>query len=445
MNLRRWLGVAAVLSLLGLSAFGAWRWLSVPPPAAPPPPWFEDVTDAVGLDFVHDAGPTGTYFDPQHLGSGAALFDAANSGRLDVLLLNNGGPDGRPNAFFKQLPDGRFQDVSKGSGLDFAGYNMGVAVGDVNNDGLPDVLVTQYGGIKLLLNNGDYTFTDVTAEAGLENPRWAASAAFLDYDRDGWLDLVVVNYVEYDPSVPCHRAGGELDFCAPKDLPGTVTHLYHNQGPAPGHRVRFEDATKSSGLSAAAGPGLGVVCADFDGDGWPDIFVANDGAPNHLWINQKDGTFKEEAVLRGVAVNAMGQAQAGMGIALGDVDGDGMFDLYVTHLTQETNTLWKQEPRGLFADRTASTGLGAPRQRGTGFGTVLADFDLGGSLDAAIVNGGIARPAGVAPAADFWAPYRQKNLLFVNDGDGRSSTDSRAGAGVLRDAGRVARPGRRRH
>ena len=419
MNFRRWLCVAAVLSLFGLAG-GAWLWHSVAPPAAPPPPpWFEDVTDAVGIDFVHDPGPTGTYFMPQSLGSGAALFDAHNDGRLDVLLLNNGGPEGRPNAFFKQMPDGRFQDMSNGSGLDFAGYNMGVAVGDVNNDGLPDVLVTQYGGITLLLNNGDNTFTDVTREAGLEHARWGTTAAFVDYDRDGRLDLVVVNYVDYDPSVPCRRAGGEEDFCAPKDFPGTVTNLYHNLGPDAGHRVRFKDVTQSSGLAAASGPGLGVVCADFNGDGWPDIFVANDGRPNHLWINQKDGTFTEEATSRGLAYNGMGQAEAGMGAAIGDVDGDGLFDLYVTHLTQESNTLWKQGPRGLFSDGTAAAGLAGPRGRGTGFGTVLADFDLDGALDAAVVNGQVARRAGTPPAADFWAPYVQHNLLFANDGSGK--------------------------
>jgi enediyne biosynthesis protein E4 len=164
-----------------------------------------------------------------------------------------------------------------------------------------------------------------------------------------------------------------------------------------------------------------VVCADFNGDHWPDIFVANDGKPNHLWINQHDGTFKEEAVLRGVAYNAMGKAEGNMGIALGDVDGDGLFDLFVTHLTDETNTLWKQGPRGMFQDRTGASNLSRPRWRGTGFGTVLADFDHDGALDLAVVNGAVRRkesPTG-ASLELFWNPYAERNQLFVNDGGGK--------------------------
>src|SRR5439155_1248274 len=198
---------------------------------------------------------------PESIGSGAALFDFDNAGRLDIYLLQNGGPTSRStNRLFHQGPDGRFTDVSAGSGLDVAGYGMGVAIGDVNNDGWPDVLITEYGRIRLLLNNGNGTFTDSTKEAGLDNPAWGTSACF----------------------------------------------------------------------------------ADFNGDGWPDILVANDTKPNHLWINQRNGTFKEEAVARGIAYNAMGKAEANMGIAIGDVDGDGLFDVFVTHLTDETHTLWKQ-------------------------------------------------------------------------------------------------------
>ncbi len=302
-----------------------------------------------------------------------------------------------------------------------AGYNTGVAIGNVNNDGRPDVCLTQYGGVQLFVNQGDGTFRDTTTEAGLEHPFWATSAAFVDYDRDGWLDLVVVNYLRYDPSVVCEMVGGQ-DFCHPRTFPGTVTKLYRNLGGSRGKKakVRFEDVTRSSGLGRVAGPGLGVLCADFDGDGWPDILIANDGKPNHLWINQRQGTFQEEAVLRGVAYNVMGQAEANMGVAIGDVDGDGLFDLFITHLTIESNTLWKQVKRGEFEDRTAASGLIRPVWRGTGFGTVLADFNLDGSLDVAVVNGDIARPPAKArDERSFWTPYEQRNQLFANDGMGK--------------------------
>jgi enediyne biosynthesis protein E4 len=397
------------------------------PPGEEPagPPWFADVTGQAGLHFVHDAGPVGRYFLPQAMGSGAALFDFDNDGRLDIYLLQNGGPDsGSTNRLFHQLPDGTFQDVSAGSGLDVAGFNMGVAVGDVNNDGFPDVLVTRYGGIKLFLNNGNGTFTDVTKEAGLDNPAWGTSAAFFDYDRDGWLDLVVVNYLDYDPTWPCTTASGRPDYCAPRAFGGRVSRLFHNLGKTAGAQgVRFEDVTEASGLGRLAGPGLGVVCADFDGDGWPDLFIANDGQPNRLWINRHDGTFREEAVQRGVAFNALGQAEAGMGVALGDVDGDGLFDLFVTHLTEETNTLWRQGPRGLFHDRTAGAGLAVSRGRGTGFGTVLADFDQDGALDVAVVNGRVSRAGKREPGASggldsFWRDYAERNHLFADDGMG---------------------------
>ena len=418
--------------------FGAAAWLCrafLLSPATEPPsqgtapsvgaPWFEDVTEQVGLDFVHDAGPTGDYFMPSSSGSGAALFDFDGDGLLDIYLLQNGGPDSHStNRLYKQMADGTFKDVSKGSGLDIAGYNMGVAVGDVNNDGRPDVLVTQYGGIKLFLNNGDGTFTDVTKEAGLDHSAWGMSASFVDYDRDGWLDLVVANYIRYDPTHACQAASGRPDFCSPKSFPGAVANLYHNLGRLPGGkpgRVHFQDVTRASGLGALPGPGLGVVCADFDGDGWPDLFIANDGQPNRLWINTHDGTFTDEAVVRGVAYNAMGKAEAGMGVAVGDVDGDGLFDLFVTHLNYETNTLWKQVRRGQFADRTAGTTLAAPHWRGTGFGTALADFDQDGALDAAVVNGQVYLPEGASPktGAAFWDAYAQRNQLFAGDGAGR--------------------------
>ena len=382
------------------------------------PAWFEDITERSGLRFTHDAGRSPeTYFFPKVIGSGAAFFDFDNDGRLDVYLVQNGGPESTStNRLFHQLPDGTFEDVSAGSGLDVAGYGMGVAVGDVNNDGLPDVLLTEYGRVRLFLNQGGGKFRDVTAQAGLDNPHWGTSAAFFDYDRDGWLDLVIVNYVDYDPTKPCGSVVGRLDFCGPHAFRGTVARLFRNLGAS----GRFEDVTVKSGLGQASGAALGVVCADFDGDGWPDILVANDGAANHLWINQRNGTFKEEALLRGLAYDGVGAAQANMGIALGDVDGDGLPDVFITHLPSELPVLWKQGPAGFFQDRTGAAGLTAARYRGTGFGTAFGDFDNDGSLDLAVVNGAVRHGGSPPPdGGTFWDRFAERNQLFANDGTGR--------------------------
>src|SRR5438132_1768711 len=392
------------------------------------PPWFVDVTKESGLNFVHELGsvPLDQYFMPHLLGSGVAVFDFDNDSRLDIYLVQNGGPRSQAtNRLFRQRADGRFVDVSKGSGLDIVGHGMGVAIGDVNNDGWPDVVVTEYCGIRLFLNNGNGTFTEVTAEAGLENPLWATSASFIDYDRDGWLDLVVTNYVDYDPTRRCSRSeGNRPDFCNPNNFAGTVTKLYRNLGRVQsGNKqvVRFEDVTLKAGLGRFLGPGLGVVCADFDGDHWPDILIANDAKPNRLWINQRNGTFKEEAALRGIAYNGLGQMQGNMGIGLGDVNGDGLFDIFVTHLTEETHTLWQQGPRGFFQDRTAPAGFVNTHWRGTGFGIVLQDFDQDGALDIAVVNGRVSQSLSPHAAADdpFWAPYAERNQMFANDGGGQ--------------------------
>jgi hypothetical protein len=388
------------------------------------PVWFQDISKETGLDFVHDAGPVGNYFMPQIIGSGGAFFDFDNDGRLDIYLLQNGGPNSSSkNRLFRQGADGRFIDVSKGSGLDFAGYCMGVAIGDVNNDGWPDVLVTEYRGVRLFLNNGNGTFTDVTKEAGLESVLWGTSACFFDYDRDGWLDLVVTNYVDYDPSAHCALVSGIPDYCHPNRFEGTVTKLFHNLGPktGTGSKVRFEDVTLKSGIGRLPGPGLGVTCADFNGDGWPDILVANDAKPNRLWINQHDGTFKDEALVSGLAYNGKGQTQGNMGIAIGDVNGDGEFDVFITHLTEENHVLYHQSPRGFFKDLTGAARLTSPRWHGTGFGTVLVDFDHDGALDLAIVNGRVSKGqrAGNPDLTPYWNEYAERNQLFTNDGTGK--------------------------
>jgi hypothetical protein len=397
-------------------------------PADPPagPVLFRDVTAEAGLSFVHDAGPLGNFFMPQIVGSGAALFDFDNDGLLDIYLVHSAGPNSKSsNRLFHQEKNGSFRDVSAGSGLDICGYGMGVAVGDINNDGWLDVLLTQYGGSRLFLNKGNGVFTDITRQAGLDLVQWGTSASFVDYDRDGWLDFVVVHYLDYYPDRPCTDISGRREYCPPQAFPGTVSKLYHNLGCKDG-RVCFEDATLRSGLGKRPGPGLGIVCADFNGDGWPDILIANDRQPNYLWINQHDGTFREEGLRRGVAYNAEGQAQGNMGVAIGDVDGDRRLDLFITHLTEETHTLWRQTTPGWFEDRTAASGLACPRWRGTGFGTVMADFDHDGAPDLAVVNGRVmygnipkhVKSAANAETASFWSHYADRNQLFQNDGKG---------------------------
>jgi hypothetical protein len=427
---RRFLGVFLCGGLVLLAALVLSRRPVEEPPVAEQipdpsqPPWFADVTNDVGLNFVHDPGPVGTYFFPQIIGSGAAFLDFDNDGLMDIFLIQNAGPNSKSvNRLFRQTSEGKFVDVTAGSGLDVAGYGMGVAVGDVNNDGWPDILITEYGRLRLFRNNGNGTFTDVTKDSGLDNPRWGTSAAFFDFDRDGWLDLIVVNYVDYDPAITCTFPGGRKGFCEPNTFSGTVSRLFHNVSGKPGlpaGAIRFEDVTVASGLGTLPGPGLGVLCADFNGDHWPDILIANDLKANRLWINQHDGTFKEEAVIRAIATNRLGQAEANMGIALGDVDGDGEWDIFITHLAEETHTFWRQGPKGRFRDATIQSRITASHWRGTGFGTVLADFDNDGALDLAIVNGRIAEPrTGVRTATGtFWGPYLERNQLFANNGHG---------------------------
>jgi hypothetical protein len=387
---------------------------------------FVDVTEAWGLDFQHQAHSDEPYFMPRMVGSGAAVLDYDSDGYLDLYLLQNGGTNsGIPNRLYRGSATGKFEDVTMGSGLDVDGRGMGVAVGDVNNDGKVDVLVTEYGRARLFLNESTGAkpaFRDISESAGIRDYYWGLSTSFLDYDRDGWLDIVLVNYVDYDPARWCADGKSRQDFCGPRAFGGRPTQLFHNMGGAANatnDSVRFEDVTVTSKIGSRPGPGLGVFCADFDGDAWPDILVANDGKPNHLWINQKDGTFEEEAELRGIGYNNMGESEADMGIAIGDVNGDGTFDIFVTHLTTETHTLWVQQPRGMFMDQTAKSGLANSAWRGTGFGTAMVDLDNTGAADMVVVNGRVVR-AGVDSEhmaeglAEFWQPYAERNQLFKN-------------------------------
>ncbi|MEC9093564.1 MAG: CRTAC1 family protein [Planctomycetota bacterium] len=397
-------------------------------------PVFVDATESLGLDFHYDPGPLDDYFFPAIMGGGAAFLDFDNDGDLDVYCVNgNDRRGGEPaatkiqNRLFEQKEDGRFVDVTQRSGLGDRGFGMGVAVGDVNNDGNVDVYVTNYGADQLYVNQGDGCFKKATESAGIDNSRWGVSATFLDYDRDGWLDLYVTNYVSLFAARQCKSRDGRLEFCSPSAFDGTVDRLYRNLGPQADHEVRFQDVTLVSKISSKRGPGLGVVSGDFNGDHWPDLYVANDGAANVLWINQKNGTFSDEAVLRGVAFDRQGQAQAGMGVATGDVNQDGQMDLLVSHLAGESNALYLSSGNQ-FNEDSVRYGMGVSSFSSTGFGVAWADLEHDGREDVLLVNGRVTRsPLGVTTDG-FLGPYAEKNHCLLCQENGRfermaSSTD----------------------
>ncbi|HEX3248695.1 MAG TPA: CRTAC1 family protein [Pyrinomonadaceae bacterium] len=393
-------------------------------------PIFDEIAAKVGLSFRHYNGMTGKLFLPEIMGAGVALFDYDNDGDLDVFLVQGADlePRSKPNQTqprgrlfrndFAVLADGirmlRFEDVTQKSGIVATGYGMGVAVGDINNDGRPDLYITNLGSNQMYLNKGDGTFVDVTSNTGTDDPRWSTSATFLDYDRDGWLDLMVVNYAKFSTSnsPTCYAATSARDYCTPRAFAAPGNRLFHNRGDG-----TFEDVTARAGVDKEFGHGLGVVAADFNDDGWIDIYVANDGDPNQLWINQKDGTFKNEALLAGAAVNRDGKTEAGMGVDAGDFDGNGTEDIFVTHLMDETNTLFTNLGKGLFEDRTRESNLGMPGRRFTGFGTLFFDYDNDSWLDLLIVNGAVQLLPELARKGDPF-PLGQPSQLFHNTGKG---------------------------
>jgi len=408
------------------------------PSAETPRPIFEEAGEMSGLVFRHYTGGTGAHYLPEIMGSGVALFDYDNDGDLDVYLLQGSllGPDGgggrqvegsrasprlsRPpgNRLFRNelIPTGRlrFTDQTVASRTGREDYAMGVATGDYDNDGDVDLYLTNFGGNALLRNNSDGTFTDVTAAAGVDDPRWSSSASFLDYDRDGDLDLYVCNYVDFTVlgNKQCLAPTGEPDYCAPAAYRPVPDRLFRNNGGG-----KFSDVSSASGIAGVAGPALGVATADFDGDGWVDIYVANDGAPNHLWLNRRDGTFEESGLLSGTAYAADGMARAGMGLAVGDIDRDGDFDILVTNLTRQGSTLHRNDGKGLFDDATIDFRLAQPTYLSTGFGVAWFDYDRDGWLDLFAANGAVTRLSSLR--GDPY-PYHQRNQLFRQDNGGPS-------------------------
>ncbi len=440
-----WAGCLCALSLAG-------------PIIASDSPVLSDVSKEIGLGFVHFNGRTGVYYFPEMAGVGGGLADIDNDGDLDVYLVQGsilGTKETLTDALDPvptDLPprdrllrndltinnDGsrtqRLVDITDESGLRATGYGMGIAFGDIDNDGDVDLYVTNYGPNQLWRNEGPTAagavrFSDITKASGTGDPAWSSSAAFFDADADGDLDLYVANYVDFsvENNILCYATSSRQDYCGPAAYHPVADTLYLNRGDG-----TFEAQTRSALIDYQAGSGLGVATADFDGDGRVDVFVANDGEPNQLWLNQGldpagEPRFRNEALLAGVAVNRRGQPEASMGIAVGDHDHDGDVDLFLTHLTAETNTLYVNAGDGLFDDRSIESGLGAPSLPFTGFGTGWLDLDNDGWLDLIVANGAVRIQQDRLQAGDDY-PLDQTNQLFRNQ-DGQTFVDvtSRAG------------------
>ena len=402
--------------------------------AAPAGDWFVDRTGETGLDFMHVNGMTGQFYQSEMMAPGVALFDYDNDGDLDVYLaqgetLGEGVPVlplpvGQPlgdRLFRNDLtvePDGarilRFTDVTDSAGMPADGYGMGVAAGDYDNDGWTDLYLTRFGRNRMLRNQGDGTFADVSAATGTDDPSWGVPATFFDYDRDGFLDLFVGNYLTYtlESHSPCFAPSGPMDYCPPEVSLPRPDVLYRNRGDG-----TFEDVTAAAGLGREFGPALGATAADFDGDGWMDLFVANDQRENQLWINQQDGTFRNDALIQGTALGSSGEAKADMGVDAGDFDNDGDEDLFITELAGQGSTLYVNGG-GAFSDRSAAFGIRAASLPHTGFGAGWIDIDNDGWLDVVAVNGSVVLNLEEYSSDNPFA-LQQRNQVFRNLGGTR--------------------------
>jgi len=389
---RRWRPVALAAGALGL--LGA--------AGSAPLPQFMDVTESAGIDFKHENSPTSSKYLLETMGGGVALFDYDNDGRLDVFFTNGAKledpmtPASRPDRsdrrfwsrLYHQKADRTFEDVTERAGLTGMPqnlYGMGVAVGDYDDDGFEDLYVTGYGGNTLYRNNGDGTFADVTARAGVGASGWSASAGFFDYDNDGRLDLFVTRYVEwtFEPNRYCgEKKPGYRAYCHPDNYDPVTNLLFHNDGGG-----KFTDVTARAGIAAARGKGLGVAFADYDQDGFTDVFVANDSVQEFLFHNNGDGTFTEVGLLAGVGFNEDGKTFAGMGVDFADYDNDGRPDVVVTDLSNERYRLFRQGADGSFQDVTHASGVGAASMLFAGWSTRFFDYDNDGWKDVFVAQG----------------------------------------------------------
>lgn len=395
---------------------------------------FADITADLGLPGADRAWPDGTYFLPEITQGGVGLFDCDGDGVLDLLHVRVPPPGDAQAKISNRLyrrgrgeSAGRFLDVTSEAGITEPGFGQGLAVGDSDNDGDLDVFIANYGPDVFFVNQGDGRFTNTTQEAGLVKDGWSTAAAFCDYDGDGFQDLYVAHYQRFDPGKVCTDASSRRDYCGP--IIGDQDILYRNQG-----NGTFADRTRKAGIvlpqRGARATGLGIAFLDLTKDGRPDIFVANDAQANQLWVNQGDGTFLDQGVQRGVAFNRDGRTEANMGVAVGDVNGDRLLDLLVTHLWGENNRLYLGSELPVFRDQTIEFQLSRHDLERTGFGCGFFDFDHDGDQDMAAVNGAVhRRPPLPGAQPGFWADYAEPNQLFENDGGARFRlVDAKAGS-----------------
>ena len=378
-----------------------------------------DVTTAAGILFRHNSGAYGGKLLPETLGSGCAFLDYDADGWQDILLIN--GKDWPQHKrqrttlrLYRNNRDGTFTDVTHRAGLDVEMYGMGVAVGDYNNDGFPDILVTCVGQNRLFRNTGKGTFTDVTGKSGLDNRLgFSTSALWFDYDRDGLLDLFVCNYVKWsaEHDVFCSLDGKHKSYCTPEAYRGETCWLFHNRGDG-----TFEDVTAKSGIFDTSSKSLGVAMLDYDRDGWPDLLVANDTQPNKLYRNQRNGTFKDVAVEAGIAFSAEGKARAGMGVDAADFDRSGFPGVAITNFDNEMIGLYRPAANGTYNDVAVQTGVGLASQNTLGFGCAFLDANLDGALDLVVANGHIDDTVRNIRGN---VGYAQPPQIFLNNGQGK--------------------------
>ncbi len=400
-------GVGAVgLGLLLSTALWA-------PPAAASELAFRRVEDGWGIDFVHHSAAAGRYYMVETNGGGLVAFDYDGDGDTDLFAVDGGplpGYEGAtPASRLYRNDGGRFVEVTAAAGIEVEGYGSGGAAADIDGDGDLDLLLTMFGPDQLWRNRGDGRFEEVGAWAGVADPSWGASAAFADVDGDGDVDLYVTNYVDFslDHNVACGDQGRALrGYCGPDVYRPQADHFYRNRGD--GH---FEEATASAGLDVAAGAGLALSFGDLNGDGWVDLYVANDLTPNFLFRNRGDGTFEELGLLSGTSHGPRGNPEAGMGVAIGDLDGNGWPDVVVTNYEGETNALYSQRGRDIFTDHRFVSGIAEPTLRSLAFGVAAADFDLDGDLDLIFANGHVRENAALFNPS---SRYQQRNQLFEN-------------------------------